>query len=58
MSAVYVSVLRYNFDQPQLEAECLENWEFTADTWMEALDKAYDWLKTNRREELAYHVWC
>ena len=52
MSVVYITVR-------QIETETvMANLEFTGDTWMDALDNAYTWLKVNRIESNCYHVWC
>ena len=63
MTLIYISVFAINehheLNTPQeMAAECLENLEFQGDTWMDALDKAYDWLRVNRRDGFVYHVWC
>ena len=56
MSTVYVAV--HLIVKPGDPDQVLGCWEFEADTWMEALDKAYDWLKVNRKATCSYHVYC
>jgi hypothetical protein len=51
MSLVYISLGR-------IGGEVEENLEFAGATWMDALDTAYVWLKTNRKMDYFYHVWC
>lgn len=55
MNTVYVAVrLIVEPGQPEQVLGC---WEFKADDWMQALDKAYAWLKANRKSTCAYHVY-
>jgi hypothetical protein len=56
MSTVYVAVRL--IVEPGEPEQVLGVWEFAADDWMQALDNAYEWLKQNRKDICAYHVYC
>lgn len=57
MTEIYISVNDIVEDdaEPRTEGEIIE---FSADTWMLALDYAYDWLKSNRVPTKTYHVYA
>ena len=52
MSLVYITIMQIGTEV------VLANMEFAGDTWMDALDNAYTWLKANRIKSNCYHVWC
>lgn len=56
MTLVYITCKLIT--EPGQPENVLGNWEFNGADWMEALDKAYDWLKINRRADCVYNVWC
>jgi hypothetical protein len=56
MSTVYITICAIVPGKPSREV--LETLEFEADTWMDALDAAYNWLKQNQKETCSYHVYC
>jgi hypothetical protein len=58
MSASVVYVAVHLIVAPGEPEQVLNVFEFSGDTWMEALDAAYHWLKINRKETCSYHVYC
>jgi len=56
MTLVYVTEQEIREDGK--ESDAIGNYEFAGDTWMDALEMAYEWLKYHRNEKNYYHVWC
>ena len=45
MEFVWISVLRIPEPGTQCDSECVANYSFEGETWMDSLDKAYAWLR-------------
>ena len=58
MEFVWISVLRIPEPGTQCDSECVANYSFEGETWMDSLDKAYAWLREHREERFTYHVWA